>query len=325
MSFIPSYSNIVSFVEQKISVINTLSKTDAALVAAMAQLLNGRNNPPSNMPDLLNYLQIEEAQVNSDSLVKEVTLLLGAAMGSKNTIWKRAEFTADDNFTVPDSIAGDSVFVTMWGGGGSGAVGYIVAGTINLFGASAGGYVERYAYPVTAGDVITVTVGAGGAGVNRNAGGITPGNDGSDSVFGSLVAKGGKKGNELLVTSLPKAAYDNCGLYLPDVTLSTGAFTSTARIINAAGNKAGYIGGANARAVDGAITAYCGGGAAGPAGAGEDAKALVNSPGGSFDAAANSGAGTGSAAVIYLSGGPKLVSSGNGGDGKVIVEWQEFA
>lgn len=325
MSFINDYSNILNFVETKINVINTLSRTDAALVAGMAQLLNGRNNPPSNMAALLAYLQTQEIEVTTDSLVKEVTLLLGASMGSKNTVWRRAEFLADGDFTVPNNIAGDSVFITMWAGGGSGAVGYIVAGTINLFGASSGGFVTRETYACAAGDVIPVVVGLGGAGVSRNSGGITSGNDGEDSSFGTLTVKGGKKGNELLVTSVPKSSYGNCGLYLPTVTTSTGAFGTTADIILSAGSEAGYIGGANARAVNGAITAYAGGGAAGPAGNGEDAKALVDSPGGSFDAPNNSGAATGSAAVIYLSGGPKLVSSGNGGSGKVIVEWQEFA
>lgn len=325
MSSINDFSNIVSYVETKINIINTLTNTEAALVAGMAQFLNGRNNPPSNMAALLAYLQLQENDVNNDSLVKEVTLLLGASFGSKNTVWRKAEFTADSNFTVPNNIAGDSVFVTMWAGGGSGAVGYIVAGTINLFGASSGGFVTREPYACAAGDIIPVVVGLGGAGVSRNTGGITPGNDGEDSSFGTLTVIGGKRGNELLVTSVPKSTYGNCGLYLPTVTTTTGAFTTTADIILSAGSPAGYIGGSNARAVDGAITAYTGGGAAGPAGNGEDAKALVDSPGGSFDAPDNSGAATGSAVVIYLTGGPKLVSSGNGGSGKVIVEWQEFA
>jgi hypothetical protein len=67
MSSINDLSNIVSYVETKINVINTLSRTEAALVAGMAQFLSGRNNPPSNMAALLAYLQLQENDVTNDS------------------------------------------------------------------------------------------------------------------------------------------------------------------------------------------------------------------------------------------------------------------
>ena len=58
-------------------------------------------------------------------------------------------------------------------------------------GGGAGGVIYNSAYQLTNASAITVTVGAGGAGQTSNT---TQGNDGSNSVFGSLTAVGGGGG-----------------------------------------------------------------------------------------------------------------------------------
>jgi hypothetical protein len=74
-------------------------------------------------------------------------------------------------------------YLVVAGGGSSGS------GLGN--GAGAGGFKRATGYAVTAGSPITVTVGGGGA---ASAGGTTNGNQGSDSVFGTITSKGGAYG-----------------------------------------------------------------------------------------------------------------------------------
>jgi len=75
------------------------------------------------------------------------------------------------------------VEVLVVAGGGSG-------GGSTAGGGGAGGLIYNSAYQLTSAAAITVTVGAGGAGV----GSVTVGNDGSNSIFGSLTAIGGGGG-----------------------------------------------------------------------------------------------------------------------------------
>lgn len=75
------------------------------------------------------------------------------------------------------------VEVLVVAGGGSG-------GGSTAGGGGAGGLIYNSAYQLTSAAAVTVTVGAGGAGV----GSVTVGNDGSNSVFGSLTAIGGGGG-----------------------------------------------------------------------------------------------------------------------------------
>lgn len=107
---------------------------------------------------------------------------------------KLQTFTASGSFTVPDGVY--TLFVTMCGGGGGR---YEYSGGYKG-GAGAGGYFEEYPLAVTPGDVLTITVGAGGTskffngsanyGTNTN-GGTTKISLGAADL---LVAYGGSTG-----------------------------------------------------------------------------------------------------------------------------------
>jgi len=92
--------------------------------------------------------------------------------------------TGNSTFTVPSGVTSLHVLVVGGGGGGGNAL----AG-----GGGAGGYVEAKEYPVTPGEVIPVTVGAGGGVAAQNPQ-YRPGYNGGDSVFGSIRALGGGAG-----------------------------------------------------------------------------------------------------------------------------------
>jgi len=95
-----------------------------------------------------------------------------------------AVLTASGNFTVPASVF--QVYQQLQGAGGGGA-----GATTNQQGGAggAGGYCEGWV-AVTPGQVIAVTVGAGGAGSGPNATATAGGN----SVAGSMTAHGGGGG-----------------------------------------------------------------------------------------------------------------------------------
>jgi hypothetical protein len=86
--------------------------------------------------------------------------------------------TGSTTFSVPTGVTSVDVLVVGGGGGGTQQHGG---------GGGAGGLIYRPAAPVTPGGSVPVTVGGGGAGVGNSV----QGNSGGDSVFGSLVAKGG--------------------------------------------------------------------------------------------------------------------------------------
>lgn len=309
MSFI-NYSNIVGYVEAKINAINTLSANEAALVAAMANLLAGRNNPPSNMLALETYLQGKENLVTDADLVKDVTLLLGASLPSKNTVWRMREFLSSDNFTVPLNIAGGLVYVTGSGGGGSGAARVFAgSGVATISGANSGCYIERRPVQVTAGDIIPVVIGAGGASVSVTSATTTAlaGNAGADSSFGTLIIQGGAGG------SLAQNVFDDTrGGWIG------GYLFGTAQILPAQ-NSIAYR--AGRRVQSGLVTAN--GSAAGAFGNGVDGVTALDANATAAAAGDNTGAGGGGAVVERTTGTP-TATSGAGGSGRIVVEWQEF-
>jgi len=89
-------------------------------------------------------------------------------------------FTSSGTLSVTQS---GSVEVLVVAGGASG-------GGSTAGGGGAGGLIYDNSYYVNAGQTITVTVGAGGAGVAQT----TVGNDGNNSVFGDITATGGGGG-----------------------------------------------------------------------------------------------------------------------------------
>ena len=97
-------------------------------------------------------------------------------------------FTESGTFTVPAGVY--SVQVTVVGAGGSGANGQTNGG-----GGYAGGVVT-HSVAVTPGQVIPVSVGAGGVAREYSAsGGYVNGAAGGNSAFGSVVAAGGSGGS----------------------------------------------------------------------------------------------------------------------------------
>lgn len=312
MSFI-DYSNIIGYVEDKINIINTLSVNEAALVAAMANLLAGRNNPPSNMLALETYLQGKENLVTDADLVKDVTLLLGASLPSKNTVWKMREFLTNDNFTVPLNIAGGVVYVTGCGGGGSGAAWITNITNTGVSGACSGCYVSKRPVQVVAGDVVPVTIGAGGVPVVASA--ITStqidGVAGGNSSFGSLVIPGGTGGTDALGGGLATSKPMKGGW--------VGGY-QTGNTVFLAQNSISYQ--AGQRSSGSSIFAL--GSAGGAFGNATDSVASSGSSVTAANAAANTGAG-GGGAVFFTASAPSItVTSGAGGSGRIIVEWQEF-
>lgn len=98
--------------------------------------------------------------------------------------------TGTTNFSVPTGVSAVDVLVVAGGGSGGGSNGQ--DGTDGGGGGGAGGLVYATSYPVTPGGTVSVTVGAGGAGPNGY--GDTQGQNGGNSVFGSLTANGGGAG-----------------------------------------------------------------------------------------------------------------------------------
>jgi hypothetical protein len=305
MSFINSYDEIKAQIEARIDNIDGLSATDAALVAAAAQLLNGRNQSIANMQALLTYLQNRQDGVDDDTTIKDIVLLLGASMGSKNVVWRMREFLIDGTFTVPNNIAGGVVYVTGSGGGAGGRAVGVSSGTVTAESGNSGCYIYRQPVNVNAGAVISVVVGAGGAAavVNIPASGnaSTAASVGQASVFGTLTILGGDAN--------PRAGGGWRSGYVtnpPDESLPENSISYKAGLRSQSGN---------ALALGSAAGAY-GSGCNGAAATGANATAT--------SAAANSGAAGGSAAVINNTAGSLTATSGAGGSGRIIVEWQEF-
>jgi len=96
--------------------------------------------------------------------------------------------TGSNNYTVPTGYNGQVEVLVVAGGGGG--------GTNMGGGGGGGGVIHNEAYSVTSGQVIPITVGAGGAGAPAGTGGhpAIPGSNGGNSVFGSLTAIGGGRG-----------------------------------------------------------------------------------------------------------------------------------
>ena len=102
-------------------------------------------------------------------------------------------FTSSGTFSVPSGVAAVDVLVVA--GGGSGAdIGTTTTNRVGGAGGGAGGLIYRPAFPVTPGGTVSVTVGCGGAKANPSTPTANASNNGQDSVFGTLTAKGGGGG-----------------------------------------------------------------------------------------------------------------------------------
>jgi hypothetical protein len=229
--------------------------------------------------------------------------------------------TETSNFTVPLGIVNVSVLIVAGGGGG----GHEQAG-----GGGAGGLILNSSYAVTAITNISVTVGDGGAG----ASGAPPGTNGSNSIFGTLIAYGGGGGGTCGSAALNGGSGGGAAACNPPQTGGSGITGQG----YAGGNQAsgGYGaggGGANQSGADGGTTAvglggnglyvwglsYVGGGGGGGGATGATGGLGGGANGGSSGvtgdtASANTGGGGGG-------GGSSGGLGGNGGSGLVVVRW----
>jgi hypothetical protein len=215
-------------------------------------------------------------------------------------------------WTVPSGTS--RVFVQVWASGGGGAGAYYASGV----GGGGGGYAEAWC-PVTAGAIVSIVVGAGGA---AGMGGTPPG-IGGDSNFGTCAhALGGGEGLQKDNGYYPgKDAAMPGGYYLNG---STGSFYTYAFI--RAGNPCNEClpsrndqggSGANYANVDfpglpGSIGLYGGGGG----GSGANANATPNQAGGAGGTSSRGGnAGNGGAIVYGTATGCTAGSAPGGGGG----------
>jgi hypothetical protein len=109
--------------------------------------------------------------------------MLKSGMGIMGT----QTFTSSGNFTVPAGVT--SVTVELWGGGGAGGGANGGNSNARSGGGGAGGTFTLATVSVTPGEVIAVTVGAGGTGVSGDAG-----NPGGTSSFGTYASAIGGQG-----------------------------------------------------------------------------------------------------------------------------------
>lgn len=223
------------------------------------------------------------------------------------TIRKVAVITSSQNWVAPAGLVGGKVWLTGCAAGGSGAQLSVTSGFAT--GGFGGAYCEQLPVPVTAGTTYAVTIPAGGVGVTSGSG-----NAGGDLTFGSLLRlKGGKGGashngtgaslNQFFDFTLAVGIKPN--IFMSSTTAGLGVVAIPADTV--AGNVCGSP-------VSSGVDNYrATGGACGLFGNGANASTSTPAP----SAAANSGAGGG--AVVNTSG-----TSGAGGSGKLIIEWDEF-
>lgn len=295
--------------------LNQYAKTERDFTS----LLNSANMSPADRDKLSAILA---SLVNTQTLVPgveqqitdietEIGDIVAAINNIKVPVWKMQVFDANGTFTVPDAIAGTVVYVTGSGGGGGGAAFIMSGANDGVGGACSGCYIEKQPYTVSAGDSITVTIGAGGAPVSANAITALPvyGNDGQASYFGEMVINGGSGGGELTGGTSQNRKGGWVGGYIAGATVFIPQNSTRFR--------------ASSRAS--ALSAIAMGSAAGAFGDAGDAAASSGSAITAGSALPNTGAAGGG--VVFFTGVPPTITitSGAGGSGKIIVEWQEFA
>ena len=126
--------------------------------------------------DTTSTFTVRAADANSNTADRQFSITVKAPTATS--------FTSSGTFSVPSGVSSVNVLVVAGGGG----AGYDASG-----GAGAGGLIYRPGFSVTPGGTVSVTVGDGGTPSGAAVGGPN-GNNGQDSVFGTLTAKGGGAG-----------------------------------------------------------------------------------------------------------------------------------
>ena len=229
--------------------------------------------------------------------------------GCPPRLWSHT-FTTCGSFNVPDGVT--ELLVTGCGAGGNGG-----AGGSGLSGAHSGGggggggggaYVYRKSIPVTASQVVTVTIGASGGGTT-SVGGVLSIPGGSNGGAGGEEYTPGGGGGGGFATISPFSSGSG-----------GGNGSSTSAVGDTGGSNNYYSGGGGGGSC---ATGSGGGGGAGVFGAGATGAICGDGRWGSptgASAAANSCAGGGGGGGGFASGGG---AGGAGGSGKVILEWYQ--
>jgi hypothetical protein len=226
-------------------------------------------------------------------------------------------FTANGTWSKPSS--GSIAFIQMWGGGGSGAG---TDGSGSATGGGGGAYTEEWVLLTDLGDTETVTIGAGGVGVDPTT--KAHGNDGNNTTLGSILTAygggGGRYGNSASATGGGGGGLLSAGSGGTAGSVDGGAAGNTS---GGAGGDTLY-GGAGGGGADGSSTTGTGGNSYyGGAGGGSNCSGASASSGGTSKIGGAGGDGDGTDGTQPAGGGGGLQSgsgtSGAGGDGKCIV------
>lgn len=266
-------------------------------------------------------------------------------------------FTSTTTWTVPAGITKCAVYaVGAGGGGGSGRIDVSSGLAPQGSGGTGGNIGFQDYYKVTPGDVITVTIGAGGTGGTAVSSVSTltvgnPGGAGNDTVFGNITVKGAPaqsaadsspSPNTTLATATGTRSGGQGGS--PTATFSTvSSLLNTAGSLGANGSAAtagttlgtttaatvlGFAGGGggggrvtSSSSVNAAAAGVAGGGSGG-AGAASNSNITTTAGAGGNGAANTGGGGGGGGAAEKVGTTTTFVTSGaggNGGSGFVII------
>lgn len=219
-------SNIKEFlaittVENKIDDLDT---SISQQLTAQGQSINNSLN--SLQQDVDTSLGEQETLIET-SFAAQAVLIDGVSrqivIGTPNALTNRVKFTASANWTAPFT---GTVYVTATGGGGGGAGG-LVGPNSNNRGGGAGGSGGNTAYrvplQVTQGDVVRITIGAGGSGGTRSTSTQRTGGNGSATKVENITALANKPALELTVVT-----------HVIEVLGGVGGRTSSSRVIAAA-------------------------------------------------------------------------------------------
>jgi hypothetical protein len=248
---------------------------------------------------------------------------------------KIQEFTSSGTWTRPSGV--NFVLLNMVGGGGSGRIRKFNASSVASasFSEGGGGGKAIVNTPVEVNGNVSVTVGAGGAAPTQISSTVTVsnnGNDGGDSLFGSVVASRGMRGANIVAlhTILTSTTFWHYGGFQWD-NIYNFAGGDTFVLQNSPGNYSLYRNGlskagtGNSNRFDSdtlGAEIYAGGGGAGLFGRGGEAVTSSNNATVPAVPVANSGAGSGGALVMSTFS--RVVTGRAGSGGRVQVIWVEL-
>lgn len=210
----------------------------------------------------------------------------------------RVKFTSSGSFTVPPGVT--TIWISAVAGGGGGGSSLTVPANFIQSGAGGGGAgqaINRVGFSVTPGQVLPVTIGAGGNG--GAAGGANGSPGGTTSVGGLVTLTGGSGGilsNSIAIPGIPNNSAGGAGFPAGEVS---------ATVVQGSGGRGGQ----------GGSTPFGPGGFPSPGTNG-------GSTGGGLPAGQlNTGAGGGGSGGSFGTSGASGAAGGAGSNGLVFIEW----